>query len=103
MDPVILMGMIFSLIVLLLLGGFFLLFPLSRRLGLLLEQWIRDKKRENPLSPGELERLARAVTALDERVEGMDRRQQFLEQLIDAKGLPSAEGGETAPERIESD
>lgn len=97
MDPIVLMGMIFSLIVLLLLGGFILLFPLSRRLGVLLEEWIRDKKREGPLPSGELKQLSAALAALEERVDRMDQRQQFLEELASPDALPSAEAGETDP------
>lgn len=37
LEPVALAGMIFSLLVILLIGGFILLYPLSRRLGALLE------------------------------------------------------------------
>ena len=44
MDPVILAGMIFSIIVLLLVGGFVLLLPVSQRLGKVLDIWISEHK-----------------------------------------------------------
>ena len=47
MDPVILAGMIFSIIVIVLLGGFTLLYPLTRRLAEVLEKrYLQDGAEE---------------------------------------------------------
>lgn len=43
-DPFIFMAMVFSIVVLLLVGGFVLAFPIARRLGSLMEEWIRDRR-----------------------------------------------------------
>lgn len=85
MEPVILLGMIFSLVTLMLIGGFILLFPLTRRLGDVLESYLRDRKGER--AEGE------QIAALRERVEGLEvevaslaDRQSFSESLQSKRG-----------------
>ena len=65
MDPVILAGMIFSLVVLLLVGGFTLLFPLTRRLAAVLEK----RYLAEGANAEEVTALRRAVHALRGEVE----------------------------------
>lgn len=80
MEPVVLFGMVFSLVTLMLIGGFILLFPITRRLGNLLESYLRDRKADR--AEGE------QIAALRERVEGLEvevgalaDRQSFSESL----------------------
>lgn len=80
LEPVALAGMIFSLLVILLIGGFILLYPLSRRLGALLEQRLSASP-----SPGnrEVAQLRDAVRALQAEVQRIGERQAFTESLLE--------------------
>jgi hypothetical protein len=83
MDLIPLAGMIFTLIMLIIVGGFILLFPLSRRLGLLLESRIAEKK---PMaSEPEIARLRESVQALQDQVGSLIERQDFVERLLQAE------------------
>jgi hypothetical protein len=82
MDPVILAGMIFSIVVLLLIGGFILVFPLTRQLGAYLEKRMLN---EGPLEDADArtQDLARAVEALRDEVARLSERQDFTERLLE--------------------
>lgn len=80
MDPVILAGMIFTLIVLLMIGGFILLFPLARQLGRVLELRLQD--RQNPRSEAEVIRLRDSVERLQDELRSLGQRQDFVEGLL---------------------
>lgn len=82
MDPLILGGMIFSLVVLLLIGGFTLLFPLTRRLAAVLEKRYLTDGAEGANSE-EIAALRRAVQALRGEVEQIGERQDFTEKLLE--------------------
>ena len=82
MDPVVLAGMIFSLVVIAMIGSFILLFPLSRRLGEALEVWL-EERREGSGEEGELRRIREVVGLLASRVEAMEDRQSFVEDLLE--------------------
>ncbi len=82
MDPVILAGMIFSLVVLLLVGGFTLLFPLTRRLAAVLEKRYLTDGAEGT-NAEEVAALRRAVHALRREVEQIGERQDFTEKLLE--------------------
>jgi hypothetical protein len=86
MDPNALAGMIFVLILVVLVGGGILLYPLSRRLGALLESRI-----ENEMQPGgsELGELRELVAALAEQVERLSDRQAFTEQVLESRSRDS--------------
>ncbi len=84
MDPTAVAGMIFTLLLALFIGGFILLFPLSRRLGQLLEQRVTGGK-----PPGEA--LLQEVADLRQTLEGMQAdlarirdRQDFVDKLLSA-------------------
>lgn len=86
-DWVALSGMIFTLLLALVIGGFILMFPLSRRLGELMEQQLKDR-REGAVGPGAevmegLEDVRAAVRALEAQVVRMADRQAFLERLLE--------------------
>ncbi len=81
MDPFILQAMIFSIIVIVLLGGFTLLFPLTRQLGKVLEKYLEDGT--GGTNAEEVAALRRAVQALTGDVERLSERQDFTERLLE--------------------
>jgi hypothetical protein len=74
-----------------LIGTFILLFPISRRLGKALEEWVKIRHERSP----ERDLLARIevdlveirnqVDGLDQRMDFLAERQEFTESLIDQK------------------
>lgn len=81
MDPVIIPSMIFCLVVIMLIGGFVLLAPLTRRLGVLLEhRMLAEDKAERA---ADVEALAQAVESLRYEVERLSDRQEFTEKLLE--------------------
>lgn len=94
MDPYALGGMIFSLIMVLIIGGFIVTFPILRRLGGLMEEYIRER-RDTRLDRGELGRVEGELRHVSEALETVRRqldlvheRQEFLEELV---GRPEAD------------
>ena len=82
MDPFILQAMIFSIIVIVLLAGFALLFPLTRQLGKVLEKkYLEDGT--GGTNAQEVAALRRAVQALTGDVERLSERQDFTEKLLE--------------------
>jgi len=74
-----------------LIGTFILLLPLSRRLGRVLEEWIKLRQETSP-DRDTLARLENDVREVRQLVEGVDQRvglladrQDFMESLIEAK------------------
>lgn len=84
MDPTVIAGMIFSLLVIMLIGGFILLFPISRRLGRLLEQRIRERS-EDGLEPRQLEPIHEALDAIRAEIDAINERQQFVERVLESR------------------
>lgn len=90
-------AMAFSLLVLLVIGGFILLFPIARRLGAVMEEWLRLRQERGRIDAAELEELRqiRGLAAdLSDRVERLDERQRFLESVLEkgeGEGLPARE------------
>jgi hypothetical protein len=82
MDPNALAGMVFTLVLASLIGGFILLFPLSRRLGLLLEEKARQQKGGVGLSAQDAQALRSRLEALESEVRVTVERQQFMEELL---------------------
>ncbi len=82
MDPFILQAMIFTIVVLVLVGGFALLFPLTRRLAAVLEKrYLEDDA--GGAEEDEVAALRRAVDALRGEVEQIGERQDFTEKLLE--------------------
>lgn len=90
--------MIGPIIVLFLIGCVILLFPISRRLGGVMEEWMKLKRETSP----DREKLAsleqtvyevrHLVESLNQRVTLLSERQDFMESLIESKrpeGLPA--------------
>ncbi|HEX7050550.1 MAG TPA: hypothetical protein VF188_10140 [Longimicrobiales bacterium] len=94
MDETALAGMIFTLLLAMIVGGFILLFPLSRRLAAVLEQRLREQRAEP--DPEGLEALRNAVHALEAEVHALVERQAFVDSLL-AGEEPSRLVGSAAP------
>lgn len=80
MEPVVLFGMIFSLVTLMLIGGFILLFPITRRLGDVLESYLRDRKAERAESE-QIAALRERIESLELELGALADRQSFSESL----------------------
>ncbi len=91
MDPTPLAGMVFTLLLVLGIGGFILLYPLSRRLGLLLENRLQEKRQG---AAPDVAQLRDSVHALQDQVDALVERQEFLEGLLQAQ-RPSGLLGES--------
>ena len=83
MDPLILAAMIFSLVVMILLGSFVLLWPLSRQLAQLLKKRIGEPSPRDVLTREEGEKFAHAIQQLAAGLEALNERQDFVERLLE--------------------
>ncbi|HSW31209.1 MAG TPA: hypothetical protein VLH75_17110 [Longimicrobiales bacterium] len=81
MDPEMIAGMIFVIVLTAMTGGFILLFPVSRRLGQFLEYRMSSKGRIG--DPEKMEALLRAVESLRDDVAQLAERQDFTERLLE--------------------
>ncbi|MEE8176151.1 MAG: hypothetical protein V3T97_06035 [Gemmatimonadota bacterium] len=88
-DPFVFMAMVFSIIVLLLVGGFIVTFPIARRLGNVMEEWLRDRKEMRSESSlalhAEMREMRSLLESHEARFQTMAERQQFLESLAEAR------------------
>lgn len=94
MDPNALAGMLFVLVLAAMVGGFILLFPISRRLGRLLEERIGERKGNAALPTEEVRELRAGLQALQAQLEELVERQDFTESLLSERRpleLPSAD------------
>ena len=82
MDPFILQVMIFVVVILVVVGGFAMLFPLTRQLTAILEKRYLDDGAEGA-NADEVTALRRAVHALRGEVEQIGERQDFTEKLLE--------------------
>jgi hypothetical protein len=78
-----LIGMLFSLIVIAMVGGVVLLVPISRRLGGVLELWLEERGKANEIGPREFGRIREEVAALRDEMEALANRQDFVEKLLE--------------------
>ena len=90
MDPNALAGMAFTLVLTALVGGFILVYPVSRRLGAFLEAKLHDRLPPAPGNTAELEALRKSVSALQAEVQRLNERQEFMEQLVSGKSADPA-------------
>jgi hypothetical protein len=88
MDEEVVAGMIFTLLLVVMIGGFILLYPLSRRVSALMERRMQEK--EPPPRPidGELDALRQAVADLSTQVDRLVDRQDFMEKLLSQRMDP---------------
>lgn len=82
MDPNAIAGMAFTLILALFIGGFVLLFPLSRKLGQLLEQRMGVKPQLDDAAARELSDLRQLVEGMQADLGRLRERQEFVEHLL---------------------
>jgi hypothetical protein len=80
MDPNALAGMVFTLLLAAMVGGFILLAPLSRRLGLLLEQKVNEKSQR--MAASEVRQFMQRVELLEQEVRLIAERQSFTDELL---------------------
>jgi hypothetical protein len=83
MDIIPLAGMLFSLLMVLVVGGLILLFPISRRLGKFLELRIDERMEWDALPKEAFDELVGAVETLQHEVSRLSERQQFVERLLE--------------------
>ena len=83
MDPNALAGMAFTLILAAMIGGVILLAPISRRLGLLLEQKLHEKNQK--LATDELRQLKDRLQLLEDEMRQLSDRQHFTDELLGGK------------------
>ena len=89
--PVEIAELIFALLMVFLIGTFVLMFPLSRRLGKVMEEWIQLRHDSSPdraqlvrIEDG-LRLLHREFESLDQRMSLIGERQDFLESLTEPR------------------
>ncbi len=81
LEPMAIVGMIFTLIVLVMIGGFILLFPLSRQLAALLH--LRLERGDAPDQDAHIAQLTKALSSLQEEIDRLAERQEFTERLLE--------------------
>jgi hypothetical protein len=91
---------VFSLLFFVIIGGTILLFPLSRKLGHLIEARTRDPRDPRDthgLDDALARRIAARLDALEEQIGALAERQEFLDGLLmekrSASTLGRGEGG----------
>ncbi len=88
MDPVIPAAMVFVLLIILMIGGTVLLYPLSRQLGRYLENRLREGEPPGP-ADADIAALHDAIRALEAEVSALADRQSFTESLLDSRPAPA--------------
>lgn len=89
--PIDIAEMIYTLLMLFLIGIFILAFPITRRLGRVMEEWVALKRDTVPERDA-LDRIETAVGAIGQRMEAMEQRmdlvgerQDFMESLLETE------------------
>jgi hypothetical protein len=81
--------MIYTLVMLLVVGTFVVTFPITRRLGRLTEEWIAARRESVPERQSlariesTVENIGRRLEALEQRTEFVGERQEFVESLLE--------------------
>jgi hypothetical protein len=89
MPPSDLAGLIFAVTLTLTVAGVLILRPLTKRLGDLIEATAREKRVQ--AKDAEFERLTQVITGLAERLEQIEERQDFAEQVLSSIERPRVE------------
>ena len=102
-DPLVLTSMIFTLLVILLIGGLIVAFPVVRRLGSAVDVWV-ETRREEGVPGAEAARLqarvrdlAGRLDALERRMEVLSERQDFAEALVEGERSSGRRGADERP------
>lgn len=80
MDMTAVASMVMTIILVALIGGFVLLRPIAKRVGLLLEQKLQD--RQSAAAIDEVRQLRERMQLLEEEVRLLNERQRFTDELI---------------------
>jgi hypothetical protein len=95
MDPMGIAGMIFTLVLAGMVGGFILLRPLSKQLGLLLESKLQQNRTPDRQALEKIESLSENVRSLEAEVKHLSDRLEFNEKLLgnrERTALPADRG-----------
>lgn len=89
--PIEIAEMIYVLLMLLLVGTFILAFPITKRLGRIMEEWIALRQDSMP-ERETLDRIETAIESIGQRVESLEQRselvgerQDFMESLLETE------------------
>lgn len=82
LDMDLVVGVSFLLLFTLIVGGIVLMFPLTRKLGLLIESRIGEKKGLAGPDTEEMREISSRLAALEERVRAISARQEFMDDLL---------------------
>ncbi|MEN8144561.1 MAG: hypothetical protein ABFS14_06360 [Gemmatimonadota bacterium] len=88
--PVAIAEMIFAFATVTVIGLFLLAIPITRRLGRVLEEWVKIRKDSQPdrelteYLVGEVRELRQQFDSLEQRVSLVGERQDFTESLIES-------------------
>lgn len=85
MDPILPLLMIFTLVAIVITGGFILLIPLSRQLARFLALRMQNKIGIGEGVELELGRLRAAIEAVDQKLHIVSERQEFLEKILESR------------------
>ncbi|MGH7470389.1 MAG: hypothetical protein ACRENP_20795, partial [Longimicrobiales bacterium] len=75
-------GMVFTLVFTVIVGGFIVLFPVTRRLGLLLESKLQEKKDPMHAELADVRQMKELMHSMEAQIRLLAERQEFTEQLI---------------------
>jgi hypothetical protein len=81
LDPLILAGMIFSVVVLAMIGGFILLFPIARLAGQALKIWIENRGMAGEMQQA-LGEMRRELAGMQVQIERVAEQQEFVERAL---------------------
>jgi hypothetical protein len=85
MDPMGIAGMIFTLILVGMIGGFILLRPVSKQLGLLLESKLQQNRGPDQQTLDKVDTLTDTVRTLEAEVRLLSDRLEFNEKLLGSR------------------
>jgi hypothetical protein len=86
MDTDLLIGTTFVLLLTLIVAGVILLFPISRKLGQLIDLRVMEKKGGLAGDPDELRRLGERLAEVEDQLKRLADRQEFTDQLLARRG-----------------
>lgn len=91
--PIDVIEFIFAFLMVLTVGTFILLFPITRRLGRIMEEWISLRRGSLPdrdaidRIESTLEAISHRLESMDQRVDLVGERQEFMESLMERQRL----------------
>ncbi len=103
MDLEMLVQMAFVLILTLVIGGFVIVFPIARRLGSVMEEWLRDRKELRAERPAilalheEIGETRDLFASHEARLDEIVEHQRFLDSLVGKSPGGQLAGGTSEP------